>query len=165
MAESNSVWTANPQAWDAALAERVIREKSTLPGAAMPVLHALQQTFGHVPKDAIPLVAEILNLSKAEVVGVVSFYHDFREEPPGAHTLRICRAEACQAMGSDALAADVSANLGVANGETTADGKVTLQEVFCLGNCALPPAMMLDGKVYGRATAERVKQLLSAASS
>lgn len=153
-----------PQPWDATLAERVIREKSTLPGAAMPVLHALQQTFGHIPKDAIPLVADILNLSKAEVVGIVSFYHDFREEPPGAHTLRICRAESCQSMGAEQLTADVSASLGIANGETTPDGRVTLQEVFCLGNCALSPAMMLDGKVFGRVSAERIRQLLSVAT-
>jgi formate dehydrogenase subunit gamma len=165
MAESNAVWTANPQPWDAAVAERVIREKSTLPGATMPILHALQQTFGYVDKAAIPIIADILNVSQADIVGVVSFYHDFRETPAGRHTLRLCRAEACQSLGADDLVASVSESLGIEDGQTTPDGNVTLQEVFCLGNCALSPAMMLDGKVYGRVTTERIEKLLAGAAS
>lgn len=164
MADSNPAWMASPLPWDAAVAERIAREKATMPGAALPILHSLQQTFGYVHADAIPIVASVLNLSKAEVVGIVSFYHDFRETPPGAHTLRLCRAEACQAMGADALVAEVCESLGIENGQTTPDGRVTLQEVFCLGNCALPPAAMLDGKVYGRLSSERVQKLLAAAT-
>jgi formate dehydrogenase subunit gamma len=121
-----------------------------LPGALLPILHALQEEFGYVDKGAVPLVAEALNLSQAEVYGVISFYHDFREAPPGRHVLRICRAEACQSMGCEALVRHVENRLGVRVGETTDDGSFTAEAVYCLGNCALSPSAMLDGRLYGR---------------
>jgi formate dehydrogenase subunit gamma len=138
------------QTWDADRALSRIRELENLPGALLPILHALQEEFGYVDHEAVPLVAEALNLSKAEVHGVLSFYHDFRHSPPGRHILRICRAEACQSMGCEKLAAHVERRLGVKAGETTADRSFTVESVYCLGNCALSPSVMLDGKPYGR---------------
>ncbi|MGH9593784.1 MAG: formate dehydrogenase subunit gamma [Bryobacteraceae bacterium] len=138
------------QAWDHDLAVSRIEELKHLPGAVLPILHALQEEFGYIDQAAIPLVAEAVNLSKAEVHGVISFYHDFRHQPPGRHTLKMCRAEACQSMGCDALIDHVEKRLGAKLGETTSDHSFTLGEVFCLGNCALSPAVMLDGKPYGR---------------
>ena len=108
------------------------------PGALLPVLHAIQETMGFIPPDAVPLVAEALNLSRAEVHGVITFYHHFRQQPPGRHVLQLCRAEACQSMGGEALADHARATLGCDFHETTADGAVTLEPVYCLGNCALP---------------------------
>ena len=116
----------------------------------MPILHELQAAFGHVPEAAVSMVAQALNLSRAEVHGVVTFYHDFRREPPGRHVLKLCRAEACQAAGGNALASRAQAKLGVAIGETSADRRVTLEPVYCLGLCATAPAAMLDGRVVGR---------------
>jgi formate dehydrogenase subunit gamma len=113
-------------------------------------LHALQEEFGYVDPEAIPLIADALNLSHAEVHGVISFYHDFRHSSPGRHVLRICRAEACQSMGCEALVSHVENRLGIRMGETTADGAFTVEPIYCLGNCALSPAVMLDGKPYGR---------------
>lgn len=118
-------------------------------GAALPILHALQHEFGYVDREAIPLIAHALNLSRAEVHGIASFYHDFREAPPGRHLLKLCRAEACQSMGADALAEVAREKLRIGWGETTADGRVTLEPVFCLGLCACAPAAMLDGRVFG----------------
>jgi len=136
--------------WDADRALSRIRELENLPGALLPILHALQEEFGYVDEAAIPLVADALNLSKAEVHGVISFYHDFRHTAPGRHVLRICRAEACQSMGCEKLVEHVEQKLGVKVGETTADRTVTLEEVYCLGLCAMSPSVMLDGKPYCR---------------
>lgn len=119
-------------------------------GALLPILHAVNDEFGCVAPDVIPVIAHELNLSRAEVHGVASFYRDFRPEPAGRSVLRICRAEACQAVGGRELANDAEQELGIAFGETTADGAVTLDEVFCLGNCALGPSAALNGKTYGR---------------
>ena len=127
-----------------------IRELEHMPGALLPMLHALQEEFGYIHNEAVPLLARSLNLSQAEVHGVISFYHDFRHEAPGRHVLRICRAEACQSMGCDALIRHVEGHLGVRLGQTTPDGSITVEQVFCLGNCALSPSVMLDGKPYGR---------------
>ena len=138
------------QAWDADRAQARIRELERLPGALLPILHALQEEFGYIHPDATPLIAETLNISRAEVHGVISFYHDFRHSPPGRHVLRICRAESCQAMGCDSLIEHVEKHAGVKLGETTPDGSLTVEQVFCLGNCALSPAVMLDGEPYGR---------------
>jgi len=129
----------------------------------LPVLHALQEAFGYVDAAAIPLVAEALNVSKAEVHGVIGFYHDYRTELPGRHVLKLCRAEACQSMGCEQLAADLERRLGVKTGGTTADGAVTLEAVYCLGNCALSPAALIDGKLYGRVSAAKVEALLDSA--
>jgi len=138
------------QAWDADRAQARIRELEHLPGALLPILHALQEEFGYISSDAAPLIASALNLSHAEVHGVISFYHDFRHAAPGKHVLRICRAESCQSMGCDALIQHVEQRLGVKLGETTPDRSLTIEQVFCLGNCALSPAVMLDGEPYGR---------------
>lgn len=141
---------SNMQAWDADRAQARIRELQRLPGALIPILHALQEDFGYIDAEATPLIAEALNLSHAEVHGVISFYHDFRHAAPGKHVLRICRAESCQSMGCDALIQHVEKRLGVKLGQTTPDQSLTVEQVFCLGNCALSPAVMLDGEPYGR---------------
>lgn len=151
------------EAWDDLLAMETVTALKDLPGACIPIFHALQEEFGYVDQRAIPMVAEALNWSRAEVVGVLNFYHDFRQSPPGDHVLRICRAEACQAMGAEALVAEVESRLGAKLGETTADNRVTLEQVFCLGNCALSPAAMLDGRLLGRLTADRVTAALERA--
>ncbi|EPX75615.1 formate dehydrogenase subunit gamma [Salipiger mucosus] len=130
-------------------------------GPLLPILHAVQAAWGCVPDAAVPVIAEALNLSRAEVHGVVSFYHDFREAPAGRHVLRLCRAEACQAMGGKALSEAVLGKLGVSWGETTADGAVTVEPVYCLGLCACAPAAMVDGRVVGRADAARLDALLA----
>src|SRR4051794_27470311 len=106
-----------------------------MPGALLPILHALQDEFGYIDREAVPLIAEILNLSRAEVYGVLTFYHDFRRTPPPRHVLKLCRAEACQATGGDALAAYAEAKAGIALGNTSADGKISLEPVYCLGLC------------------------------
>ena len=153
------------QAWDTDRATSIIQELQQLPGALLPMLHALQEEFGYVDEAAVPLLAESLNdsgvhyndtlsISKAEVHGVVSFYHDFRHAAPGRHTLKMCRAEACQSMGCDRVIDHVEKRLGTKLGETTADGSFSLDAVYCLGNCALSPAVMLDGKPYGRVSAQ-----------
>ncbi len=151
--------------WDADRAAAVVREHAEQPGALLPVLHALQREFGYVVPEAVAIVAEILNISRAEVFGTISFYHDFREAPPGRHVLRMCRAEACQAMGAEALIAHTEGWLGARLGETTADRRVTLDAVYCLGNCALSPAVMLDGELHGRVTPARLERLVSQAGS
>ncbi len=140
--------------WDADRALSRIQEFERLPGALLPILHALQEEFGYIDKAAIPLIASALNLSHAEVHGVVSFYHDFRREPGGRHTMKVCRAESCQAMGCESMIRHVEHRLGVKLGETTEDRSITLEPVYCLGNCALSPAVMLDGKLYGRVSSE-----------
>jgi formate dehydrogenase subunit gamma len=148
-------------AWDEQRALEHIRRLQHLPGAALPILNALQEEFGYIDDAAIPLVADALNLSRAEVVGVVHFYHDYRHEPPGRHVLKICGAESCQAMGCDALLQHLQSSLGAPPGETTADGAFSLETVYCLGNCALSPAVMLDGNLHGRVSAERMGGLLA----
>jgi formate dehydrogenase subunit gamma len=121
-----------------------------LEGPLLPILHAIQEAFGYVPDSAVPQIAKALMLSKAEVHGVISFYHDFREKPAGRHVLKLCRAEACQTMGADAVADRIKAALGIDWHETTPDGRVTLEPVFCLGLCACGPAAMVDGRLVGR---------------
>jgi len=138
------------QVWDADRALTCIRDLEHLPGALLPVLHALQAEFGYVDPCAVPVIASQLNLSEAEVHGVIGFYHDFRRTPPGRHVLRICRAEACQSMGCEKLIEHVEERTGVKLGATAADRSLTLEPVYCLGNCALSPAIMLDDKLYGR---------------
>jgi formate dehydrogenase subunit gamma len=128
----------------------ILEAHSGLEGPLLPILHAVQEAFGHVPQAAVPQIAKALNLSKAEVHGVVTFYHYFREAPAGRHVLKLCRAEACQAMGADRVAGAVKAALGIDWHETTPDGRVTLEPVFCLGLCACGPAAMVDGRLVGR---------------
>lgn len=138
---------------------------SHLEGPLLPVLHAVQAAFGHIPAAAIPVLAAEMNQTRAEIHGVVSFYHDFREAPAGRHTVRLCRAEACQAMGADALAERVKARLGVDWHETSKDGGVTLEPVFCLGLCACGPAAQVDGRLVGRADADRVCAMIDGGSA
>jgi formate dehydrogenase subunit gamma len=141
-------------------ADEIAAAHLALEGPLLPILHAVQHEFGHIPDAAIPRIADRLNISKAEVHGVVSFYHDFRTAPAGRHVVKLCRAEACQAMGADALVAHAETRLGVAMHETTRDGAVTLEPVFCLGLCACGPAAMVDGRIVGRLDADRLDALL-----
>jgi formate dehydrogenase subunit gamma len=127
----------------------ILNDHQALEGALLPILHAVQAEFGHIPQDALPQIARAMNISRAEVHGVVTFYHDFRESPAGRHVVKICRAEACQAMGGVALADHTSAKLGIDWHETSKSG-VTLEPIFCLGLCACAPAAMVNGKLMGR---------------
>jgi formate dehydrogenase subunit gamma len=151
------------EAWDPERTNAIIAAHRGVAGATLPILHDLQEAFGYVPEAAIPLVAEALNLSRAEVYGVATFYHDFRREPAGRHVLKLCRAEACQAAGGDALAAHLEGKLGVELGHTTADGRVTLEPVYCLGLCSVSPAAMLDGKLHARLDDRKIDALIAQA--
>jgi formate dehydrogenase subunit gamma len=151
-------------AWDNERAATLVDQLKNLPGALLPILHALQDEFGFVDRSVIPVIAEALNISKADVHGTISFYHDFRLSPPGQHRLKICRAEACQSMGCDSLIEHVEKRLGAHLGETTPDGSFTLSAIYCLGNCANSPSMMLDGKPYGRVTPQVADFLIDVAS-
>jgi formate dehydrogenase subunit gamma len=133
-------------------------------GPLIEVLHEVQETFGCIPSGSVAVIARGLNLSRAEVHGVVSFYHHFRTRPPGQHVLQICRAESCQAAGGRAIEAHAKARLGVDFGETTPDGRVTLEAVYCLGLCACSPAAMLDHEVHGRVTREGLDALIDSAA-
>ncbi|WP_128516282.1 formate dehydrogenase subunit gamma [Tabrizicola thermarum] len=128
----------------------ILEAHQGLEGPLLPILHAVQEAFGYIPEAAVPQIAKALMLSKAEVHGVVSFYHDFRSAPAGRHVLKLCRAEACQTMGADAVADRIKKALGIGWHETTPDGRVTLEPVFCLGLCACGPAAMVDGRLVGR---------------
>lgn len=150
--------------WNKGRAGEIIAQYAGQEGAALPILHALQETFGYIDRGAVAMVASALNLSRAEVHGVVSFYHDFRSKPPGAHVLKLCRAEACQSQGGDALAARARDKLQVDWGGTIGDQRLTLEPVFCLGLCACAPAAMLDGQVFGRLDAQRLDTLLAKAT-
>ncbi|WP_022723323.1 formate dehydrogenase subunit gamma, partial [Rhodopseudomonas sp. B29] len=148
------------EAWSLERAAEIIASLKHLDGATLPILHAMQETFGHVPEAAEPMIAQALNLSRAEVHGVVTFYPDFHRQPRGRHVLKLCRAEACQAAGSDALAARAETRLGVGFGDTTANGAVTLEPVYCLGLCATAPSAMIDGRVVGRLDAPKLDALM-----
>jgi formate dehydrogenase iron-sulfur subunit len=141
--------------------DRAIADHRHLAGPLLPILHAIQDRLGFLPPETVKRVAESLNVTQADVHGVVTFYHDFRRAPPGRHVLKMCRAEACQAMGCGTLEARLKERLGIDFGETTRDGAITLEPVYCLGNCALSPAMMLDGELMGQVTAERLDAILS----
>ncbi|MGJ4949129.1 formate dehydrogenase subunit gamma [Bradyrhizobium sp. HKCCYLS20291] len=151
------------ESWDAARGAEIIAEHGQMEGATLPILHALQEAFGYVPEDALPMIASALNLSRAEVYGVFTFYHDFRAKKAGRHVLKLCRAEACQAAGGDALAARAEAKLGIAMGNTTADERVTLEPIYCLGLCATAPSAMIDGRLVGRLDEARIDALVSEA--
>ena len=145
----------------AARTAEIVDEMSGLEGPLLPILHGIQHEFGYVPQEALPVIAEGLNLSRAEVYGVVSFYHDYRSHPAGRHVLKLCQAEACQSMGSDAVTARVKQLLGIGFHETTKDGAVTLEPVYCIGLCACSPSAMLDGKVIGRLDAARIDEIVA----
>ncbi len=140
--------------------QQAIAAQKNKPGALLPILHDIQDGMGYIPPDAVPVIANALNLSRAEVHGVISFYHYFRQTPPGKHVVQICQAESCQAMGSANLTEHAKQKLGIDFHETTANGDFTLEPVYCLGNCACSPAIMVDDDVYGRVTGSRLDQLL-----
>lgn len=139
----------------------IVSEMKSLEGPLLPILHEIQAAFGYVPQEALPIIARELNLSRAEVHGVVTFYHDYRDHPAGRHVLKLCRAEACQSMGGDRLAERVKSLLGIDFHQTTPDGAVTLEPVYCLGLCSAAPAAMLDGEVHGRLDADAVDGLVA----
>lgn len=145
----------------AELIGRLARAGADKPGALLPILHDIQDALGYVPEAAVPIVAQALNLSRAEVHGVLSFYHLFRRRPPGRHTLFVCRAEACQSMGARELERRIKERLGIDFHETTADGRFSLEPIYCLGNCACSPAVMIDDTVHGRVTPERLDEILA----
>ena len=132
-------------------------------GALLPILHAIQETLGCVPREAVPVLAERLNLSRADVHGVVTFYHDFRAEPAGRTAVKICRAEACQAVGSGRLVDHVRDRYGMELGETRGDGALTVDQVFCLGNCALGPTVQVGDRLHGRVDAAKLTSLIDSA--
>ena len=133
------------------MAREIAAEMKGMDGPLLPILHAFVQRFGHVTSEAIVLIADVLNLTRADVQGVVSFYHDFRRTPAGRYVVKLCRAEACQAMGSEELASNLEQALGIKFGETTPDDRVTLEAVYCLGYCALSPAVLVNNQLRGRA--------------
>lgn len=145
--------------------EHHIDRYRTVEGGLMPLLHAIQDDLGYIPQDSYASIGKALNLSVAEVHGVVSFYHHFRTSPPGRHILQLCRAESCQAMGAVALEHVAKSCLGIDFHQTTADGAITLEPVYCLGNCSLSPSVMLDEQVHGRVTSDKLNQLIEAARS
>jgi formate dehydrogenase subunit gamma len=144
----------------ASRAAAIIDEMKALEGPLLPILHEIQEEFGHVPAETLPIIAKALNISNAEVHGVVTFYHDYRNHPAGRHVLKVCRAEACQSMGGDAIAAQISQALGIGFHETAKDNSVTLEPVYCLGLCACAPAAMLDGEVIGRLDADKIEEIV-----
>ena len=142
------------------LATRIANQLKDEQGALLPVLHAVQDELGFIPNEVIPAIAKVLNLSRADVHGVVSFYHLFRTEPPGEKIVYVCRAESCQAMGSQALETHIKKTLNIDYHETTGDGEVSLEPVYCLGNCACSPAIMINEDVFGRVTIESFDELI-----
>lgn len=150
-----------PMAPGASIA-RIVDARRDMPGALLPILHEIQDTHGHIPAEAVPVIARALNLSRAEVHGVITFYHHFREQPAGRHVVQVCRAEACQSVGADALAAHAQKALGCGFHETTADGRFTLEPVYCLGQCACGPALMVGEQLHARVDARRFDALIGA---
>jgi len=143
-------------AWSANQAAEILRRHERREGSLLPILHDVQATFGCVPAEAVPVIAEALNLTRAEVHGVVSFYHDFREKPAGRHVLKLCRAEACQSMNGEALAERLLKHFDLEWGGTTPDGRLTVEATYCLGLCACAPSALLDGEPMGRLTAASI---------
>jgi formate dehydrogenase subunit gamma len=139
----------------------VVARLKDKPGALLPILHGIQDALGYVPPAAVPIIADGLNLSRADVHGVISFYHYFRDMKPGRHTIHLCRAEACQSMNQKATEAHAKQKLGVDFHGTTANGAFSFEPVYCLGNCAASPAMMVDGELYGRVTPDRFDAIVA----
>jgi len=150
----------------ASVTQAVLARHIDEPGALLPILHEVQDALGHIPREAVPQIAEGLNLSRAEVHGVVTYYHHFRADKPGRHVVQVCRAEACQSMGADALMAHAELTLGCAthggHGSTSADGRYTLNPVYCLGLCASSPAVAIDDKLHARMTPAKFDKLVKA---
>ena len=146
-----------------AVVDAVVARLKDLPGALLPILHGIQEQLGFVPTDGLDRIANGLNLSRAEVHGVLTFYHDFRTSPPGATVVKLCRAEACQATGCRSLEAHLKDRHGLPMGSTSQDGAVTLEPVYCLGNCALGPSALVDGKLHARMTTKKLDAIVAAA--
>jgi formate dehydrogenase subunit gamma len=146
-------------AWNDAQAAEILKEHEGREGPLLPILHDVQATFGHVPAEAVPFIAQALNLSRAEVHGVVSFYHDFRHAPAGRHVLKLCRAEACQSMHGAAFAEQVLKHFDLDWGGTTPDGRLTVEATYCLGLCACAPSAMLDGEPMARLDAGSIDEI------
>ncbi len=151
--------------WSEARTRAIVQSHAHLEGPLMPILHSVQEAFGCVPEEAVPVIAKELNLSRAEVHGVVTFYHDFRREPAGGTVVKVCRAEACQSMGCEALVKQAEDRLGIECGATTADGRVTFETVYCLGLCATAPSAMVNGKIVGRLDPVKLDKILSEAGA
>lgn len=163
MAEKHTLLNTLPAG--ATAAKTIALRYGNKPDALLEILHDLQHEVGHVPEAALPVLAKQLNLSRAEVHGVVTFYHDFRRNPAGKHVIKVCRAEACQAMGADALIAAIEKSLKIKLGQTTADNRITVEAVYCLGNCALSPAILVDEKLVGRVDARLFKKIAAELSA
>ena len=159
MSGKHTLIDASPR--EAVAARAIALRHGNKPDALLEILHDLQDEVGYVPEAALPALAKALNLSRAEVHGVVTFYHDYRREPAGRHVIKICRAEACQSMGGNHLAAMIERYLQIRLGQTTADGAVTIEPVYCLGNCALAPALMVDGKLVGRVDEAKAEKIIA----
>lgn len=147
--------------WNPTEVQSIVERLKQRPGALMLILHEVQKRIGHIPRESVPIIARGLNLSRAEVHGVITFYHDFHTVPRGRHVIKVCRAESCQAMGAEKLAAHASGRLGIEFGANTPDGEYTLEPVYCLGNCACSPAIMVDGELYGRVNAQRFDSIIA----
>lgn len=147
-------------AWSESETLAIISRHARLEGPLLPILHDVQQTYGYIPEEAVPVIAQALNLSRAEVHGCVTFYHDFRDAPAGRYVLKMCRAEACQAMGSEALVKRAEERIGSPCGETSGDGRVTLEAIYCLGLCANAPSAMIDGRLVGRLDIKKLEAIL-----
>ena len=156
---------AQTDANTAEIMQMILAEHGSLEGPLLPILHAVQAEFGFIPGDVVQIIADHLNITRAEVHGVITFYHDFRDAPAGKHIVKICRAEACQSVGANALSERAFEKLGVEWHGTTANGAVTLEPVYCLGLCACAPAAMVDGKVIGRVDAAKLDKLLAGAGA
>ncbi len=148
-------------AWDLQTIQKIAERFADTPGGLMPLLHAVQERAGYLPSEAVPIIARTMNLSRAEVHGVISFYHDFKSAPPGRNVIRVCRAESCQAMGAVELASHIQRALGIGFGETSKDGAFTLEPVFCLGNCACSPAIVVGDDIYGRVSKARFDEIIA----
>ena len=151
----------NEPAWDPATVAAIVKAHQDMPGAMLPILHAIQDSVGHIPAAAVPLIADALNVSRAEVHGVITYYDHFRQQPAARHVVRVCRAEACQARGAEALAGHVRDTLGCDFHGTSADGRVALEPVYCLGHCAVGPNIAIDDQPYARVSLARFDALLA----
>ena len=149
------------EAWSASRGTEIISDHLAMEGATLPILHAMQEAFGYVPQDAVPLIADALNLSRAEVHGSMTFYHDFRHEPAGKHVVKVCVAEACQAAGGHDTSERIAKALDCAYGETRPDGQVTLEPIYCLGLCSCSPSAMVNGRLIGRLDDEAIDEIVA----
>lgn len=149
-----------PQAWTLESLQREVDALKDEPGAMLPILHAIQNRCGYIPDDAVPIIAETLRHTRAEVHGIISFYHHFRSHPVGSHVVQVCRAEACQAVGGRQLEVHIKKGLGVDYHQTSRDHEFTLEPVYCLGNCACGPSIRVDDEIHGRVTAEKFDRLV-----